>query len=289
MEKKKVSLLPLLPPPPPYSVSSSLWLTYKIGMGRWWWLHSCSRQRQVKISAVRTRLGQFGHRTSTRRSSVPANPLKSSWWWSACWSAVPHSGDCPGTPTTTKTLYSPRTCSASPTPHHAARRLRIPLRKTGCRQSMLPHPLHHDLSSISPGSPSSSAVSLTRYNPGFSKGRESFWISEFSSEFCIALVISICRTFSELHSVTLIISSSNPHQVFMDGLKICFSRNCVGWNVAMKKLVIETRKLLLPTWLQLFCFDRSCCILCLPDRAWCDNDYCDHIGSIAPHLLLCFT
>jgi len=116
MEKKKVSLLPLLPPPPPYSVSSSLWLTYKIGMGRWWWLHSCSRQRQVKISAVRTHLGQFGHRTSTRRSSVPANPLKSSWWWSACWSAAPHSGDSPGTPTTTKTLYSPRTCSAWPTP-----------------------------------------------------------------------------------------------------------------------------------------------------------------------------
>jgi len=124
--KKKASLLPLLPPPPPYSVSSSLWLTYKIGMGRWWWLHSCSRLRQVKISAVRTHLGQFGHRTSTRRSSVPANPLKSAWWWSACWSAAPHSGDVPGTPTTTKTLYSPRTCSASPTPQHAAQRLRIP-------------------------------------------------------------------------------------------------------------------------------------------------------------------
>jgi len=71
-KKKKVSLLPLLPPPHLNSGSSSLWLTYKIGMGRWWWLHSCSRQRQVKISTVRTHPGQFGTRTSVCRSSVSA-------------------------------------------------------------------------------------------------------------------------------------------------------------------------------------------------------------------------
>ena len=145
---------------------------------------------------------------------------------------------------------------------------------------MLSHPLHHDLSSISPGSPSNSAVSVTRYTPRFFKGRDSFLISEFSSEFCIALTISTCRTFSQLHSVTLIISSSNPHQVFVDGLKICLSRNCVGWNVAMKKLVIETRKLLFPTWLQLFCFTRSFCIFCLSNRVWYENVYCHHLDIL---------
>ena len=61
-----------------------------------------------------------------------------------------------------------------------------------------------------PRVPSNSAVSVTRSNPRFSKGRDSSLRSEFSSEFCIALFISIRRTFSELHSVYLIISSSNP-------------------------------------------------------------------------------
>jgi len=98
-----------------------------------------------------------------------------------------------------------------PHPQHAAQRQRILLRKTRCRQSMLSHPLQYNLSSISPGVPSNSAVSVTRYNPRLSKGCDSFLISKFSSEFCIALIISIRRTFSELHSVTHIISSSNLH------------------------------------------------------------------------------